>query len=346
MGVAKKIASMDTASVAEPLGSDESQEIATSQAPSPTDAWWRPIVQSPLFVPALAVSAALIYLFWFIISKSLRLWMDDSGYYTHGFLVPLIAGYVVVRKWDSIKTVQVNKGWSSDPIFTPFTALRKYDGSVEARPVKPGYWALLPLVMLGYLAYVTTHTKIYEATSLAFLASILVGIWFVAGARWMFALLFPVLYLSFALPLFTGAINFYTNPAQIWSTNAAYEILKILGFEPLRLPSDPTTLMLAHFNLDVAVPCSGLKLLLAVTAFTGFFMMIGNLKWWGNLAMFFLIFPLCVFVNGLRIALIGMVGNTWGEAAGHQFHDYSGYITLLVCFFILFKVARGLGWKD
>lgn len=317
MGVAKKTVSMDTASVIEPIGSDESNETAPSN-PSSTEAWWRPIVQSPLFVPACVVAAGLTFLFWHVISRLGRLWMDDSGYYSHGFLVPFIAGYIVVKKWDRIKNT----------------------------PVKPGWWALPVLGLFCYLAYVTTHTNINAILSLSMLFAILAGIWFVAGWQWMLALCLPVLYLGFALPIWTGAIDFYTNPAQLWSTTAAYEILKVLGFEPLRLPSDPTTIMLAHFNLDVAVPCSGLKLLLAVTAFTAFFMMIADLSIIGNLAMFFIIVPLCVFINGLRIALIGMVGTTWGEAAGHQFHDYSGYITLLVCFFLLFKIARGLGWKD
>ena len=59
-----------------------------------------------------------------------------------------------------------------------------------------------------------------------------------------------------------------------------------------------------------------------------------------------MLLPLTVFVNGFRIALIGVVGNAYGSQAGHDFHDYSGYITLLVCFFLLFKFARLLGWKD
>lgn len=316
MGVAKKIASMDTASVVEPLGSEDSTDIANASTSQPGEAWWRPIVQSPLFVPAVACFAGILYLFWFIVVRSVRLWTDDSGYYTHGFLVPFISGYVVYRKWDEIK----------------------------ATPIKTGYWALPVLAFLGYAGYVTTHTKVFEGLSIAFMLSILAAIWFVAGWKWMGKLTFPVLYLSFALPLFTGMINLNTNRAQLWSTTAAYEILKALGFDPLK--TDPTTIMLAHFNLDVAVPCSGLKLLLAVTAFTAFFMMIANLKWWGNLAMVAVVLPLCVFINGLRIALIGMVGTTWGEDAGHTFHDYSGYITLIVCFFLLFKIARGLGWKD
>jgi exosortase/archaeosortase family protein len=120
--------------------------------------------------------------------------------------------------------------------------------------------------------------------------------------------------------------------------------LQVLNFNPLKV--DSTTIYLDRFTLDVGVACSGLKLLIAVTAFTLFFMMIGGLKWWGNAIMVLAVLPLCLFINGLRIALIGVVGDTYGADAGHQFHDYSGYLTLIVCFFILFSLMRSLGWKD
>ena len=282
------------------------------------------MVKSPVFIPAIVVTAGLFFMFWYLISRLGRLWMDDSGYYSHGFLVPLIAGYVVVKKWDKLKTI----------------------------PVEPGYLALPFLGFFAYLAYVTTHTNISAILSIVFLLSILASIWFIAGWKWMLALSLPVLYLGFALPLWTGAIDFYTNPAQLASTTVAYQILKAIGFSPMQFASEPTNIYLPHYTFNVAVPCSGLKLILAVTAFTAFFMMIARLKWWGNVAMVAMILPLCVFINGLRIALIGVVGNSFGDTplehdqAAHVFHDWSGYITLLVCFFILFKIARGLGWKD
>jgi exosortase/archaeosortase family protein len=122
-------------------------------------------------------------------------------------------------------------------------------------------------------------------------------------------------------------------------------MLNLTGFQPYQ-DSTTTTIYLSNFVLDVGVPCSGLKLIVAVTAFTVFFVLIGGLRWWANLSMFALIVPLCLFVNGLRIALIGVVGDFYGHDAGMSFHDYSGYITLIVCFVILFKIARGLGWKD
>lgn len=313
---------MDTASLIEPKPVNESQVETSTDLPKVP--WWDAMVKSPVFVPAVAVTAGLIFFFWYLIARLGRLWMDDSGYYSHGFLIPLISGYVVYKKWDKLKTI----------------------------PVQPGYAAIPFLGFFAYLAYVTTHTNINAILAISFLMCILGCIWFVAGWRWMLALSLPVLYLGFALPLWTGAIDFYTNPAQLWSTTVAYQMLKAFGMNPLRPDSDPTSIYLNHYTFNVAVPCSGLKLLLAVTAFTCFFMMIANLKWWGYVAMTFLIFPLCILINGLRIALIGVVGNSIGNTpeehdhAAHVFHDWSGYITLLICFFILFKVARGLGWKD
>jgi exosortase len=312
---------MDTASLVEP------NEVVEPQAATPKEhkvPWWEAMVKSPVFVPALAVVGGLIFLFWHLIEQLGRLWMDDSGYYSHGFLVPLITSYVIYKKWDKLKAV----------------------------PIKSGYAALPVIAVLAYIAYGTTHANINAILALTFLMTILACVWFVAGWRWMLAVSLPILYLGFALPLWTGAIDFYTNPAQLASTTVAYQMLKMFGLNPMQLDGNPTNIYLDHYTFNVAVPCSGLKLLLAVTAFTCFFMMIANLKWWGYVAMVCLIGPLCVFVNGLRIALIGVVGNSFGttpaehDQAALVFHDWSGYITLLVCFFILFKVARGLGWKD
>jgi exosortase len=308
---------MDTASVIETQPSDELQMPSESAGRTPPD-WLGQLLRSPLFVPMVFVGGSLGWLYWHLITRLPRLWLADDGYYSHGFLVPLIAGYVVVKKWDRIRTIPVKAGWLAIPFMFGF----------------------------AYLAYVTTHTNISAILALSFLCSVLTGIWFAAGWRWMVALAGPVLYLGFALPLWTGAIEFYTNPAQLASTTVAFQILKAIGFGPMKFPADPTTIYLSHFTLDIAVPCSGLKLMLAVSAFTIFFMMIASLKWWGNLAMVFIVLPLCVFVNGLRIAMIGMVGDQFGSDAGHQFHDWSGYLMLLICFFTLFKFARGLGWKD
>lgn len=273
-------------------------------------------VRSKAFVPGVAVLATIVFAFWTLLQGLPDLWFGADGYYSHGVLVPLISGYIVYKWWPKLKDI----------------------------PVRPGWIAIVPMLAVLVLVRAAVLTEIQQMVSIGLLAALLLGAWMVAGWRWMLALAFPILYLTFALPLWTGAIDNYTNPLQLVSTEVSYAILQATGFEPFR--QGGTIINLNNFVLDVGVPCSGLKLVLAVTAFTVFFMLIGNLKWWANLAMATLVLPLCLFINGLRIALIGVVGEMYGDDAGHKFHDYSGYITLIICFFILFKIARWLGWKD
>jgi exosortase len=273
------------------------------------------IVQSPAFLPGSAVAVALLVAFWELIRVLPSLYLDSDGYYSHGLLIPLISGYVVYRRWPSLRTLEV----------------------------KPSWWALIPLAGIIYVLRPATGATMLSVLSLLWVASILCGIWFVAGARWMFATAAPVIYLLLGLPVWSMAINTYTNPLQLLSTKVAYEMLAALRFQPYL---DGTTINLNHFVLDVGVPCSGLKLSVALAAFSIFFILVANLKLWANLTLLVLILPLALFFNGLRIAMIGIVGETWGEAAGHSFHDYSGYLMLVICFVTLFKIARWLGWKD
>ncbi len=274
------------------------------------------IRKSPAFYPALAAIVAIFFAFWHLFAKLPPMWTAGDGYYSHGALVPFISGFVIYKWWPRLKDI----------------------------PVKPAYFAGLPLILTGWLLFAGTRIEQVQVLSVSLVFTLLFGVWFVAGFKWMLAVSGPILYLLFGLPIWSHVIDTYTNDLQQISTDVSYAMLQIFQFEPYKY--DNTTIHLNNFTLDVGVPCSGLKLLIAVSAFTTFFVMIGNLKWWGNLMMFLAIFPLCLFINGLRIALIGVVGDMYGPEAGHQFHDYSGYITLLVCFFLLFKLARLLGWND
>ena len=136
-------------------------------------------------------------------------------------------------------------------------------------------------------------------------------------------------------------IDSYTLRTQMASTNFSVWILDRLSFNVYR--ADATTIVLDKFTLDVGVACSGMKLVLAVFAISVFFMIVARLRWWGNAILVASILPLSLVVNSLRIVLIAYVGNTYGGEAGKRFHDYSGYISLVVCFLILMKLTRILG---
>ncbi len=275
------------------------------------------VLRSPAFWPGVILLLGIVACFWSLLSGLPKKYLSDDGYYSHGFLIPVIVGYIVYRWWPRLRSI----------------------------PVRPGWIALVPLIAVLYVVRAGYLAEVMNVLSLGLLVTILLGAWFIAGWRWMTALTLPTAYLAFGLPDLINFIEGYTVFLQQWSTSFAFKMLQLLGSDPYR--EDVQTIIMPHgFTLHVAVQCSGLKLFTAVTAFTAFFMLIGGLRWWSNLVMVALILPLCLFINGLRVALIGIVGDRYGNAAGMTFHDYSGYITLLICFFILFKIARWLGWKD
>jgi exosortase len=301
---------------------EDGQESSASEAqPSTLDLirdGLRAYAASPAFIPSLAVAAALGICFWRLWMPLYNLWTSADGYYSHGFLVPVLSGIVVYKSWPKIKDIEI----------------------------KPFWLAAIPLLVCLWMVKVGSFMVIEGVMSAALIGVLLSGVWMLAGVRWMLALSPAILYLAFGLPLWNSIINDYTNPLQMASTSAAYEILNATGFAPFKSASEPTFIYLNSYTLNVAVPCSGLKLLVALTALSTFIVLIGKMKTWANIAMIALIVPLGLIINGLRIALIGMVGDYNGAEAANKFHDWSGWITLVVCFIILSRIARLLGWQD
>jgi exosortase len=295
------------------------QEDLSALSESPSERFaWSSVVASPAFWPGLALAVGFGLLYNRLFASLWDLWMSEDGYFSHGFLVPPICGYIVYRAWPRIKDT----------------------------PVKPALLAIVPLVGLTWIGYRASAVGINMIMSACLIGSMLMAAAFVAGWRWMLALTPAALYSAFAMPFWNAAIDAYTNPLQKLSTKVAFQFLRLSGRNPFMSSTDDTAILLNNFNLNVAVPCSGLKLVLALAAFVTFFILVARLKWWANAVLLASILPLALFFNGLRIAMIGLVGDSYGEKAGMAFHDWSGYITLGLCFFALFKFTRALGWNE
>lgn len=262
------------------------------------------------------VAAALIASFWPLMIKLNGLWFGPDTYYAHGAVVPICAGLIVWDRWPKLKTINASGVW----------------------------WLAAPLLFLGWVQFVAAGNSTRMLMSVLLLAVLLVGTAFVFGWKAMRITSPAVLYLAFGLPFWDGLIDRYTQPLQGISTSIAYRMLVLLGQHPYR--QDTTLIQLDRFTLDIGVPCSGLKLVLAVAAIVTFFICVAHLRWYKNIILAVIALPLSFLVNGLRICMIGIVGNQFGPDAGHTFHDYSGYISLAVCFVVLMQITKWLGWKS
>jgi len=254
-------------------------------------------------------------MFWPLLRGTAQSWISND-YYSHGWIVPLlIAWQIKVRKED----------W-------------------EKKPLTDGKWALLLFIPIMLVQYIGFVGDFWAIQCLMLVSFVLASMWLLFGFKRAWLISMPICFALFALPIWGSVIDVYTNPLQMLSTSVAEMLLRLFGFNPIKLQD--LTIQLNSYALTVAVPCSGLKLMVAVACFTCHFILIARKEVSFNILMLMLVVPLCLFINGLRIALIGVVGELQGSDAAATFHDYSGYITLVICFIILFKFARWFGWKD
>jgi exosortase len=293
----------------------DSMGVAPTVSAAPSRNIWADLKTLPHhreFWAVVGGMAALLFLFWPLVKILSGYWLDFDGYYAHGLLMPLASIFIIWTRWPKIKEI----------------------------PVKGSLWALTALVPCLYITTIATRTEMPFLLSIMFVATMLATVWFVAGARWMWALSGPILFLALGLPIFDRMIDSATFKLQLISTDTAEAMLKGVGLNVLRV--DPTVLNLDNFDLNIAEACSGLKTTIAVSASVIFFMLITPMRWWAAVILAAVAIPLSIVVNGFRIAMIGLVGNSQGAEAGMRFHDYSGYIALAVCFLILAKLTKFL----
>jgi exosortase len=130
---------------------------------------------------------------------------------------------------------------------------------------------------------------------------------------------------------------------QIMSTKFAVLGLNLIGTHAVR---EGTKILLDDITVVVGAPCSGFRMLIALVAFTVFFvyMKVGPL--WGRLSLVGFVVPLSLFANSVRVLLIALVAQYYGEDAMHKFHDWSGWIVLALTFVLLIQIAKVVKCRD
>jgi exosortase len=275
---------------------------------------WREVVAAPGFRNAVLLALALGVLFWPLVRQLPGIWFADESYYSHGPLVPFLAAYILLSRYDSV-----------------------------AAKVKPGgsWLGVLMILPVLYVTYVATRTEMNVVMSGMLVLGVGVLTWAYIGFAAAWAAAPAILYLLFGLPVWLLVIDRFTQPMQEVSAETAYKILQGLGYTLLRADGD-TTVYLNNFQMNVAAECSGLRLALALIAFNVLFMLTARLRWWANLFLALFTIPFAIIMNSIRVALIGVIGNEFGSEAGLKFHDFSGYVMLALCFFILMKAFQAL----
>ena len=234
-------------------------------------------------------------------------WLGDPAY-SHGFLVPLISGFII---WKKRHELHLN----------PFGA---------------GIFVFA----LGLFIYVAGFFwRAPFGLAISFLIVISGLILYLGGKEAMRSLLFPVCFLFFAIPL-----PFLPGIANILQSFSAHYSALVIGMLGIPVTTIGAEIHLETCFFVIGAPCSGMHTLISLLALAAVFAYFIRCPLYRKSILFFAAIPIALFANISRITAILLIANYYGsEAAMGFFHDYSSILLFAIAFLFLVVCSRGLG---
>lgn len=257
-----------------------------------------------VYIQLAVLTAAFFLLYGEIIMKLVQDWSVDDNY-SHGFLIPFIAGYMVWQKKEK---------------------LARY------RPV-PSKWGLLVMGM-GILLFIVGNIGAELFTMRFSIVVMIFGtVWYLFGFQILREVTIPILYLIFMIPLPSIIWNKIAFPLQLLAARLTADVVQMIGIPVLR---EGNVLHLANTSLEVVDACSGLRSLTSLLALSGAFAYMVSLNIINRWILFFSAIPIAVVVNIIRLTVTAIMARWMGEAAAQGFlHDMSGIIVFVFAFLLL-----------
>lgn len=292
------------------------QKVAPAESPTEGFGSWLQASSTQVVLGAGLVAALVFLNAYRVIEKLVIDWWqipDDS----HGFLVPLFAGYLVWLRRERIRRIKITPTWSGVQILA----------------------FGLALLLLGDFGAELFLSRI---SILILLAGLTIGF---GGWALLRELRFPLLVLVIAIPIPAILLNYLTLPMQMFASRVASDVLPLFGVPVLR---DGNVIHLPMMDMEVAEACSGIRSLVSLVAmsiFYGYFAEKSNL---GRVLLVMFSVPIAVAANSLRIVGTGLCVQYWdAEKAMGFFHEFSGWVMFLVSLTCLFLIHRAMSllWK-
>ncbi len=271
--------------------------------------------QSP-WVKLAWFGALLVACYLPILRALARQWANDEDM-SHGFFVPLIAGFIIWRKRDELL--------ATEP--------------------KPTLWGLVALVWGALQLMVGAMGAELFTSRTAFVISLIGIVWTLGGVPFLKKLAFPLGLLFLMVPIPAVVYNQVTFPLQIIASKFAEWALDAMSIPVLR---EGNILDVAGRKLSVVEACSGIRSLLTLTFLALVYGYFFDKRSWMRVALVLSVIPVAIFVNGGRVTITGILTAYKPDLAEGFFHEATGMFLFLADLVILillhqvFSRAAGL----
>jgi exosortase len=259
--------------------------------------------------PYAAITVLLAVIYFRVTTKLVYDWYTIPDY-SHGFLVPFFALFLLWDKRKTLRNTPVQQSWRGIPLVV---------------------FAIVVLILGVYGVDLFT-----ARISFIFLLAGL--IWTLFGSLMLRELRFPLLVLVLAIPFPTILFNQITFPLQLFASRIASDILPLLGV-PVLLEGN--VIQLPVMKLEVAEACSGIRSLMSLftlAVFYGYFLERTTRRRW---LLALAAIPIAVTANVLRIVGTGLCVQYWDpDKALGFFHEFSGWVMFVISLACLYLVHR------
>lgn len=259
---------------------------------------------------ALLFIIVMVFFYYNTFVWLINSWINNP-YYSHGFLVPFISGYLI---------------WN----------IRKELALAEKKQTMTG----LALIIIGILIHIlSTLSTMRFLSGISLILSIAGVIIFLFGEQVFKKILFPIIFLFFMIPLpFTDVL---APPIQTISATLSSALANFIGIPVTR---EGLILHIPNATFEVGLECSGLRsiITLITIAVIFAFMLEGGLLMKSIILLSSI--PLAILGNIFRIISMLTIADLYGkDIAMRYFHDFSSIFLFAVVLVSLFSIGRCFG---
>ncbi|MFT5424530.1 MAG: exosortase [Phycisphaerales bacterium] len=271
-------------------------------------------------VAVVSVSFLMLFYRWFLMqhrfaSKNL----DDWG---HTYMVPLIAGWLAWQERERI-----------------------------ARAVSRRYWPGLVPMCTGIMCYLFALVVVpnHMLQGFSVILTLFGVVLLMMGPAVMRPLFLPITYLVFMVTIAERIMLMITFQLQLVASRGSWILLSLIGapFKWFTTEIEGNTIEMMTRSggiipLNVAEACSGMRMVVAFIALAGFVALISTKEWWQRILLMLLAAPVAIFMNIIRVTVLGLLSLADPDLAAGEAHTLIGTLLLFPALMLYLGIVWAL----
>ena len=263
-----------------------------------------------------------LFILIIVIYRETFLWLIEryrgaDSYYSHGFLVPFIAAYLIWLKRGDFKDL-------------------KWDYNL---------WGMALIIFGLTIHFLSMFFEVFFISAFSILFLVFgVSLW-LFGIKITKKVAFPLCFLIFMFPLPLVAINSISFPMKMLVTKSAVFLLKTSLNIPIK--NEGFQVFFPNATLIIENPCSGLRSLISMLALGSIFAFLLKANLNKRILLFLLSVPIALLSNLTRVIMLCLAVYIYGNQIMKSFfHDFSGYLVFFIAFAALWYLWRSFQCKN